>query len=423
MLIAEDRMKETVYERSKKYWNPEKTDNWRENGVDLVIDKREGYYLYDISGKKLMDLHLNGGTYNFGHRNQEIINTLTEGMSHFDIGNHHFPSILRAKLAEEMFQATPENLQYSIFASGGGEAIDIAIKCARNATKRKKIISIKYGYHGHTGLALPLGNERYSKLFLSEGDPEEFIHVPFNDLEAMEKALQAGDAAAVIIETIPATYGFPMPNEGYLQQIKSMCESAGTLYIADEVQTGLQRSGKMWAIECYGIQPDILVTAKGLSGGIYPIAATVVSEEAGQWLHEDGFAHISTFGGSELGCLVALKVLEMSQNPDIVANAAFVADYLRNGLNTIQSQYSDYFSGVRQLGLIMGLEFLPAEGAKQVMRSLYDNGVWAIYSMLDPKVLQFKPGLLCDKAYCDDLLARVETGIKQAKYANASSIR
>ncbi|WP_027416658.1 aspartate aminotransferase family protein [Aneurinibacillus terranovensis] len=414
MFTISDINKKSVFDKSIKWWNPGKTQQWQKDGLDLVIGKREGYYFYDLSGKKLMDVHLNGGTYNLGHRNPEIISALQEGLKEFDIGNHHFPSVVRAQLAEELAKATPDNLKYSIFSSGGSEAIDVALKCARYATKRKKIISIQFGYHGHTGLAIALGNERYSRPFLSEGDPQEFVHVPFNDLDAMEKALSGGDAACVIVETIPATYGFPLPEEGYLPAVKSMCEKYGALYIADEVQTGLMRTGKMWGIEQYGVKPDILVTSKGFSGGIYPISATVVNEQAGQWMFEDGFAHISTFGGAELGCLVAMKVLEITQREDVIRNVSFVADYLRDGLEVIKCQNPDFFVGIRQLGVVMGLEFNHPEGAKYVMRSLYDNGVWAIYSMLDPRVLQFKPGLLCDKEYCDELLSRVEASIKQA---------
>lgn len=278
----------------------------------------------------------------------------------------------------------------------------------------KKTISIKNGYHGHSGLAVSLGNERYSKPFLSEGDPSEFVHVPFNDLPAMERELSKGDVASVIIETIPATYGFPLPNANYLSGVKALCERYGALYIADEVQTGLMRTGKLWGIDHYGVKPDILVTAKGLSGGIYPIAATVVNERAGGWMEEDGLAHISTFGGAELGCVVAMKVLEISQRPEVVKNVEYVARYLRSGLERIQQQYPDFFVGIRQLGVVMGLEFNHPEGAKHVMSSLYKHGVWAIYSMLDTRVLQFKPGLLCDKAYCDELLEKCEAGIKEA---------
>ncbi|GEN35217.1 class-III pyridoxal-phosphate-dependent aminotransferase [Aneurinibacillus danicus] len=406
--------KRAILDKSIKWWNPGKTIQWQKDGVDLVMGKREGYYFYDINGKQLMDVHLNGGTYNLGHRNPEIISALQEGMQKFDIGNHHFPSVVRAQLAEELYKATPDNLKYSIFSSGGSEAIDVALKCARYATKRKKIISIQYGYHGHTGLAVSLGNERYSRPFLSEGDPQEFVKVPFNDLEAMERALSKEDAACVIIETIPATYGFPLPKDGYLSAVKSLCEKYGSLYIADEVQTGLMRTGEMWGVNIYGVKPDILVTSKGFSGGIYPIAATVVSEQSGQWMLEDGFAHISTFGGSELGCIVAMKVLEITQREEVRQNVHFVSNYLREGLETIKKQNADFFVGIRQLGVVMGLEFNHPEGAKYVMQSLYENGVWAIYSMLDPRILQFKPGLLCDKEYCDELLTRVEVSIKRA---------
>ncbi len=411
----EDNIKDDILTNSIEWCNPGKTREWRSMGVDLVIGRREGYYLYDMSGKRLIDVHLNGGTYNLGHRNPEIIETLIEGLKDYDIGNHHFPSITRARLAEELARITPEGLRYSIYGSSGGEAIDVALKCARYATKRKKIISIEGCYHGHTGLAVSAGNERYSSLFLSEGDPREFVHVPFNDVAAMEAALSQGDAACVIMETIPATYGFPMPQEGYLKQVRELCTQYGSLYIADEVQTGLMRTGELWGVDAYGVKPDILVTAKGLSGGIYPITVAIVNNQAGQWLLTDGSAHMSTFGGSELGCLVALKVLEICQRPETRDNVNFVSRYLSVGLQRIRGLYPDFFTGIRQKGLIMGLEFNHPEGAKYVMSSLYANGVWAIYSMLNPSVLQFKPGLLYTKELCNDLLGRVETAIGQAE--------
>lgn len=408
--------KRAVLEKSRQYWNPGKTDFWPSVGVDLVIGRREGYYLYDMDGHRLIDVHLNGGTYSLGHRNPEVIAALTEALQTFDIGNHHFPSIARAELAEALALATPEGLQYSIYSSGGGEAIDIALKCARHATRRRKIISVQGCYHGHTGIAVATGDARFSRLFLSEGPEDLFVKVPFNDLEAMAAALAPGDAACVIMETIPATYGFPMPEPGYLPAVKALCERHGSLYIADEVQTGLMRTGEMWGVETFGVVPDILVTAKGLSGGIYPIGAVVVNERAGAWLREDGFGHISTFGGSELGCRVAQKVVEICGRPEVRANVAFLAEYLRRGLERIREQVPDFFTGIRQSGVVMGLEFGHPQGAVFVSTALYKKGVWAIFSGLDPQVLQFKPGLLCDRALCDDLLERMEDGIKEAAH-------
>jgi acetylornithine/succinyldiaminopimelate/putrescine aminotransferase len=402
-------------ETSKTYWNPNKTEFWQDAGIDLVIDKREGYCFYDMDGRRLIDVHLNGGTYNLGHRNPELIEVLNAGAKRFDMGNHHFPALARTALAEALAECTPDGLQYTIYGAGGAEAIELAIKSARNATQKRKIVSIVKAYHGHSGLAVKTGDERFSKTFLSEDTLGEFVQVPFNDLEAMEEALKGRDVAAVIMETIPATYGFPMPHEGYLPTVKSLCERYDALYIADEVQTGLMRTGEMWAITKYGVTPDIMVVGKGITGGMYPISCCIVNERAGAWLKQDGFAHMSTAGGAELGCVVALKVLEITQRPEVASMVGYISDYVRAGLDNIQALYPDFFTSIRQNGVIIGLEFNHPEGAKLVMRRIYENGVWAIFSTLDPRVLQFKLGILMTQDLTEDLLRRMETSIGLAR--------
>ena len=402
-------------QRSKQFWNPGKTQNWQDMGVDLVIDRREGYYLYDLDGKRLIDVHLNGGTYNLGHRNPELVEVLKVATDKFDMGNHHFPALARTALAEALIACAPApDMQYVAYGSGGGEAVDIALKTARHASGKRKIVSIIKAYHGHTGLAVQTGDERFSETFLSKDNSGDFLQIPFNDLEAMEQALKGRDVAAVIMETIPATYGFPMPHEGYLPAVKALCERYNALYIADEVQTGLMRCGALWAISKFGVEPDIMVTGKGISGGMYPIACVVISEKCGGWLKQDGFAHMSTMGGAELGCIVAMKTLEIVQRPEVKSNANYVADYMRVGLDRIMAQVPDFFIGIRQHGVVMGLEFNDAQGAKPVMKHLYANGVWAIFSTLDPRVLQFKPGLLMTQADCEDLLRRCEIAFAAA---------
>jgi acetylornithine/succinyldiaminopimelate/putrescine aminotransferase len=239
--------------------------------------------------------------------------------------------------------------------------------------------------------------------------------VPFNDLDAMEDALRKRDVAAVILETIPATYGFPMPKEGYLPGAKKLCERYDALYIADEVQTGLMRTGVMWGCQKYGVDPDIMVIGKAITGGMYPISCAVLGKHCAQWLTDDGFGHISTAGGAELGCIVALKVLEITQRPEVASMVRYASDFIRAGLEEIQALYPDFFIGIRQNGVVMGLEFNHPEGAKPVMRRLYENGVWAIFSTLDPRVLQFKPGILITAALSEELLSRVETAIGQAR--------
>ncbi len=408
--------KADMLEKSKTYWNPDKTQFWSDSGVPLVIDRREDYFIYDVSGKRLIDVHLNGGTYNLGHRNPEVSHAVTAAMQHFDIGNHHFPSLARTALAEALISSAPKNMSKVVYGSGGGEAIDIALKTARHATQKRKIVSVIKAYHGHTGLALATGDERFSNLFLSDR-PEEFPHVPFNDLQAMEDILRPRDVAAVIMETIPATYGFPLPEPGYLEGVKKLCETYDALYIADEVQTGLMRTGELWAITKHGIEPDIMVSGKGISGGMYPISAVMVSERAAGWLSEDGFGHISTFGGAELGCVAALKTLEITTRPETRSMVHYISDLIGRGLREIQAVYPDWFTGIRQNGLVMGLEFNDPQGAKYVMRELYDGGVWAIFSTLDPRVLQFKPGILVTPALAEELLDRVEVAIGRSAIA------
>jgi len=405
--------KRRILDLAARYVCPGRVRSFEALGVDLVIGRREGYRIWDIDGRELFDYHLNGGVYNLGHRHPEVLAALHEALETLDIGNHHFPSVVRAELAETLAQLTPGDLQFSIFASGGGEAIDVAIKTARRATQRRKIVSIQKGYHGHTGLALAAGDERFSKAFLSEGPPDQFTQVPFNDLEAMTAALRNDDVAAVLMETIPATYGFPLPQPEYLAGVKALCVRHGALYIADEIQTGLGRTGRLWGVECYGVEPDILVTAKGLSGGLYPIAAAVISPRVAGWLDDDGWGHVSTFGGAEVGCRVAQKVLEICVRPAVLDGVSRTSTYLGAGLEDIRRRYADWFVEIRRQGVIFGLRFAHPMGAMLMSKALYESGVWAMFAGHDPSVLQFKAGLLVDRAFCDATLERFEAGIRR----------
>jgi acetylornithine/succinyldiaminopimelate/putrescine aminotransferase len=406
--------KQDLLDKAIRYWNPDKTRFWQRAGVDLVIDRREGYFLHDMSGRRLIDLHLNGGTYNLGHRHPELVATLKDALDHFDIGNHWFPSLARTALAEALIRVSP-GMTYAIYGAGGAEAVDIAIKSARYATRRRKIVSIVKGYHGHSGLSVATGDDRFTKIFLSDR-PDEFVQVPFNDADAMEGTLRGNDCAALIMETIPATYGFPIPKPGYLEACRALCAKHGAMYIADEVQTGLMRTGKMWGWQSYGIAPDIMVTAKGISGGLYPISACLVNDRAGGWLQEDGAAHMSTTGGAELGCVVGCKVIEMLERPELSVNVQAVSTFMADKMRGMMERHGDIFTGVRQKGVVMGLEFgNHPEGAMHVSRALYENGIWAIFSSLDKRVLQWKPGLLLTPELCGEIMDRFEAAMKRAR--------
>jgi len=399
----------------RRYWMPGRVEAFQQWGISLVIGRREGYRMWDIDGHELIDVHINGGTFNLGHRHPELVRTLVEATAELDIGNHHFPSAARGELAEKLARLTPGDLRYSVFGATGSEAIDVAIRTARKATGRRKILTIDMGYHGRVGLSGQAGNDETAKYFLSDA-PQEFIKVPFGDLAAAEAALAGGDLAATLIETLPATYGFPVPPPGYLPGVKTACERHGALYIADEVQTGLGRTGNMWGVETFGVIPDILVTAKGLGGGLYPISAAVLSERVAGWLFENAWGHSSTSGGAEIGCRVASKVLDLCSAPETLENVRRMSDHLYAGLTAIQRR-NLYLVEIRRAGLVMGLKVDHPQGALHLSKALYDRGVWAMLAGYDMSVLQFKPGLLVDAALCDELLDKLEAALGAAKDA------
>ena len=412
-LVRHSARKKRILDLSAAHVCPHRVAFWEKSGIPLVIGERHGYVIRDVDGHELIDVHLNGGTFNLGHRNPEVVAAMVEAAETFDIGNHHFPSIARAELAEVLSRLAPGKMPYWVFASGGSEANDIAIKTARAATGRRRVVALDAGYHGRTGLSGAAGEDAAARHFLSD-QPNDFATVPFGDLDAVERVLAGEQIAAVIMETIPATYGFPMPPDGYLLEIKRLCERTGTLYIADEVQTGLGRTGTLWGVEQYGVEPDILVTAKGFSGGVYPIAAVGLRANTAGWLTDHGWGHVATFGGSEIGCRVAQRVLEITSRDSVVENVEHLAEHLRQGLEAIRVR-QPFLRGVRQRGLVMGLETDHPQGAVYLQKALYDLGVWGIAAGYDLSVLQFKPGLLMDTATADAVLDRLDAALVAAR--------
>jgi putrescine aminotransferase len=393
-------------------------------GMDFVPGRREGIYLWDVEGnKRLINCHCNGGVFNLGHRHPVIVETLKRALDELDIGNHHLLSEQRGALGKRLAELAPGDLPYSVFAVGGGEAIDLALKLARAHTKRPGIISAQGGYHGHTGLALAAGDPQWRDPFGPM--PPGFVQVPFGSVEAM--AAQMGDdTAAVILETIPATLGMPIAPPDYFGELRALCDRHGALLILDEVQSGLGRTGKVWAIEHFAdgarggtsVEPDILVTGKGLSGGLYPIAATCFRAELNAFLHANPFIHISTFGGSEVGCTVALAVLELTSAPAFLKRVNERAGQFASGLEQLQARYPETLLEVRQLGLMIGLVF-PDEACGPLMtKLLYDGGVLAIYANNDRRALQFLPPLVIG-----DLAAEETLGILDQALATLSQIR
>lgn len=403
--------KPATFDLFAQHVSPGKAAFFQTAGIDFVMGRREGPFIWDLEGaRRLINCHCNGGVYNLGHRHPALVQTLVDSLQTLDIGNHHLVSAPRAALAARLAELT--GLPYTIFAVGGGEAIDLAIKVARGATGRQRIVSASGGYHGHTGYALHTGDDKYFAPF----GPRlpGFVQIPFGDMDALAAAVDR-DTAAVIFETIPATLGMPIPPPGYLAQARALCDQHSALLILDEIQAGLGRTGRLWGCEHFGVQPDLLVIGKGLSGGLYPLAATCMSARCEAVFHDDPFIHISTFGGAEVACPLALQVLDLSSNRGFLQQVRELAAQFEEGFVALRSRHPRLLVRLRQLGLMMGIELAHPAGGPLFSKAAYDQGFLSVYAYNDPRVAQFLPPLIIDQALAAELLERVDAALSQVE--------
>jgi acetylornithine/succinyldiaminopimelate/putrescine aminotransferase len=389
---------EATYGAYATHIAPGKVALFRQLDMHLVMGDREGAIFADaFTGDRFYNCHCNGGVFNLGHRNATVLNAVHEALDLVDIGNHHLVSGLRASLAERLSATTHDELPGVIFGVGGGEAMDLALKAARGVTGRQGIVSAKGGYHGHTGLAVAAGDPEYRAPF--GPNLPDFVQVPFDDLDALDAAV--GDTtAAVLLEPVPATLGMPIASDGYFRSVAEIVRRAGALLVMDEVQTGLGRTGSMWCYQQLDVVPDILVTGKGLSGGIYPISATMMTREVLSFFEPLPIVHLSTYGGAEPGCAAALAVLDAVEEPGFLERVRDLGERFEAGL-------SDLPFTLRRRGLMMGLAFGAPEAGVMAAKMLYDVGVFVVWAENDRSVAQFLPPLILTDEEADDIIDRV----------------
>jgi len=392
--------RERTFELTRRYLNAGKIETYERYGFDAVMGRREGIRFWDAyDDRSWINCHCNGGVFNLGHRNPAVLAAVQASLEDRDIGNHHLPAPSRAELARRLAATTNGVLPGVVFGVSGGEANDLAIKATRAATGRIGIVSATGGFHGHTGLSLAAGDADYRTPF--GPNPPGFMQVPFNNFDAMDAAV--GDhTAAVILEPIPATLGMPIPDPEYLPTVQQLCRERGTKLILDEVQTGLGRTGRMWAYENWGLEPDVVVTGKGLSGGIYPISATLMTREIHSLFDTRPFIHISTFGGAEPGAAAALAVLDLVEAPGFLQHVAGLEKRFVSGLSGMPFT-------VRHLGLMMALSFPASDAGILAAKMLFDAGLFTVYANNDTSVLQFLPPLVTTDDEADEIIGIIQS--------------
>lgn len=326
-------------------------------GFDRQYRTAQGSYLYDAEGRAHLDLHTGEGFASLGHNHADIRETLDAALRAdlVDGVQIHY-SVLAGMLAEALSQRLPPGLDAVFFASGGAEAVDSAMKFARAATGRPRLISCDSSFHGVTLGPLSLVGDEFFKEGFGPLLPG-CSRVPFGDLDRLEAELRSGDVAAFIVEPIQGRAVTAAP-DGYLEEAAALCRRYGTLLIMDEIQTGLGRTGRWFALEHSGVEPDFVLVGKALSGGYMPVAAMVTTRK----IHdravgtlERSYVHQSTFGRNRLSMAAGLATLRVIERDGLVEHAARMGDLLLDGLGELRERHG-LIKEVRGRGLMIGIE-------------------------------------------------------------------
>lgn len=400
MEIDPAQITDAVAEQYARYVNPTALNLLRLAGFDKVEWQGCGAVITDLDGKEYIDCLGGYGVFSLGHAHPAVVAAVTEQMQRLPLSSKTFLNKPLADLAERLALLAPGDLQYTFVCNSGAEAVEGALKFARMATGRQKIVSTDGSYHGKTMGALSAsGREKYKSPFapLIAG----FHFVPFGDADALAAAVDH-ETAAVILEPVQGENGIHVAPDGYLRAARDLCDRNGALLILDEVQTGLGRTGKMFACEHWDVAPDILTLAKALGGGVMPVGAVMGTPKV--WdavFSENPYLHTSTFGGNEAACVAALTTLDILERDHLCRRSAEQGAKLMAALRAVQERHPDLLREVRGLGLMIGVEFTDPDIGKLAIGSMVHGGVVAAYTLNNPNVMRFEPPLVITDAQID----------------------
>jgi ornithine--oxo-acid transaminase len=375
--------------------------------LDVVVSKAQGIWMHDVEGRKYLDFLSAYSAVNQGHRHPRIIKALIQQAKTLTLTSRAFRNDQWPLLAKELADLTGYNMVLPM--NSGAEAVETAVKTARKWAYQKKgvpqdraeIIACSNNFHGRTVTVISFSTEPLYRQDFGPFTPG-FTIIPFGDAEALEKAITP-NTAAFLVEPIQAEAGILIPPDGYLKRAAEICKKHNVLLIADEIQTGLGRTGKLFASEFEGVRPDMVVIGKSLGGGCYPISAVLADREI-LGVFKPG-EHGSTFGGNPLGCAVARESLRVIQDEKLVENAAERGASFLEKLRKVRSRH---IKEVRGRGLLIGVELYPAAGgARRFCEELMKEGL--LCKETHDNVIRFAPPLIIREKDLNWALKRIKS--------------
>ncbi len=362
---------------------------------EIALVRGEGAYLFDSDGRRYLDAMSNYGVAVLGHADQDFAAALSDQLQTLTTGHQSFYNDQRAALLKRIATIAPPGVQRAFLSNSGAEAIEAALKFARAATGRPKVVAAKRGYHGRTlGALSATADVKYRKAF--EPLPIPATHVSFNDLDALEQAVDR-ETAAVILEPVQGEAGIYPASTEYLQRAREIANATGALLIADEIQSGF-RTGVPFVVTAAGVTPDIIATAKALANG-FPIGLTLTTDAISEAM--PGGAHGTTFGGNPLACRAAIATLTALDERGLYANAERIGSLI---MERIEALDHPKVRQVRGKGMMIGLEL--KERVTPTLRGLQEQGVLALPA--SSTALRFLPPMIWQETQVDELLAALE---------------
>ncbi|HBT46783.1 MAG TPA: putrescine aminotransferase [Peptococcaceae bacterium] len=425
---ALDLGRQEIRDYYKRYINPGLAGLLGLLDFDKQFVRARGAHVWDREGRQYFDFLGAYGALNLGHNPPEVLAALEEVKERPNLLQASL-NPLAAALAHNLAQITPGNLSRVFFCNSGTEAVEGALKLARAATGRPKIVYCENSFHGKTFGSLSVtGRRKYQEPFAPL--LPECEAVPFNDPGALEAKLARGDVAAFIVEPIQGEGGVIVPEDGYLVRARELCDRYGSLLIVDEIQTGLGRTGYLFACEHDGVVPDIMCLAKSLGGGIMPLGAYITRPDIWDKAYgglENYALHTSTFGGNTWAMAAGLAAVESIVTRDLAGQAREKGHFFLEGLRHIQKK-SSLLKEVRGRGLLIGLEFnTPAEGlwdrltlgkVNELSREYFGSlvagqlmnkyRIITAYTLNNPNVVRLEPPLVVDRADIERVLEALE---------------
>ncbi len=388
---------------------------YRKSGARGTLDAAveisdEGNVFTDVNGREYIDCLGGFGIFNVGHRHPKVMSAVRAQLERQALHSQDLLDPLRAMLAKTLALLTPGDLKYSFFSNSGTEAVEAALKLARAYDPQKPTIVVATkGFHGKSFGSLSASGKASFRLPFGAMLPG-FKHVPFNDILALVDVMRScrltgEDVGAVLLEPIQGEGGVNIPSDGYLPAVRKLCDEYGALLVLDEVQTGMGRTGEMFACEHWGVVPDILCLAKALGGGVMPIGATVAMEAVFSKLFDNPFLHTTTFGGNPLACAAALATIDVLIEERLAERAAAMGAYMLRGLREAVRGHEDIVVDVRGKGLLIALEFADDASGFAVSKYLFDHGVLVAGTLVNARTIRVEPPLTIEAAQADIVFA------------------